>query len=507
MRSMRVCPRCHALYVREVSCCGLDGELLVDVDRDPLIGRSVDRYRVLDLLGGGGMARVYRAEHEGLGQLVALKVLSGELAQDRRIAERFRREARAAAQIHHRNVVEVRDFGVTEGGLAYIAMELLEGRTLSDRLREQERFSPAHIADLIRQTALGLSAAHKLGFVHRDLKPKNLMSVPAGTKERVKILDFGLVRIEAEGEARLTAHGQVFGTPAYMAPEQVLDAAVDARADLYALGVILYELLAGHRPFGGSLGEVIEQQVQAAPPRLEDRTGLGELALALLAKDPSARPRSAERVIEAVDALELSAGHKKARRPRAARADEVTTPIRPRKKRPLQAVEDEAESLAAMARLAKPVWATRIAALALLTLVGVIAYPRYASYAAKAAAQVTPMEAAPSPGPSAAAVAAPASSPPAAKPAPRQRAPSARQLALLPRKPERPEAVPIRDETPDEDEETLQALPPIPAPTPPARTASAAAPELRPVTPTPPRALIVAPVASATTSTVGRRPE
>jgi serine/threonine-protein kinase len=303
--TMRTCPRCSSLYVNDVLCCGLDGERLVDVDRDPLLGTTLDRYRIQATLGQGGMARVYRAQHAHLGHAVALKVLHGDTASDRRRVERFRREAASAAQLHHPNVVQVHDFGVSPDGLVFMAMELLEGATLAQRLEEGRRFSPSEIAELVRQVALGLGSAHRLGFVHRDLNPKNLMLVDGPRGLRVVILDFGLVRMLDSADPRLTVHGQVYGTPAYMAPEQIVDGELDARTDLYALGVILYELLAGRRPFAGSMGDVLDKHTRGRAAPLDDRTGLGALALTLMAKTPAERPASTEAVVAALEALGL----------------------------------------------------------------------------------------------------------------------------------------------------------------------------------------------------------
>jgi serine/threonine protein kinase len=303
--TMRTCPRCSSLYVNDVLCCGLDGERLVDVDRDPLLGTTLDRYQIQATLGHGGMARVYRAQHAHLGHAVALKVLHGDTASDRRRVERFRREAATAAQLHHPNVVQVHDFGVSPDGLVFMAMELLEGATLAQRLEEGRRFGPSEIAELVRQVALGLGSAHRLGFVHRDLNPKNLMLVDGPRGLRVVILDFGLVRVLDSADPRLTVHGQVYGTPAYMAPEQIVDGELDARTDLYALGVILYELLAGRRPFAGSMGDVLDKHTRGRAAPLDDRTGLGTLAQTLMAKSPAERPASAEAVVAALEALGL----------------------------------------------------------------------------------------------------------------------------------------------------------------------------------------------------------
>lgn len=304
--AMLACPRCGSTYVRDVVFCGLDGERLEAVDQDPLIGKTIDRYQIEDIIGDGGMARVYRARHVHLGQPCALKILYGDMAGDRTLAERFRREAQSSAQIRHPNVVQVTDFGASAEGLTFMAMELLEGTTLADRLKEERVLAPVRIADIARQIALGLSAAHAQGFVHRDLKPKNVMLVPEPGMELVKILDFGLVRPLDEGDERLTAQGQVFGTPPYMSPEQISGGPIDPRTDLYALGAIIYELIAGHPPFQGAMADVFRKHLSVAPPPLTEKSGLGELAMVLLAKSPDARPGTAIAVVELIDSLQVT---------------------------------------------------------------------------------------------------------------------------------------------------------------------------------------------------------
>jgi len=303
---MLACPRCGSTYQREVVYCGLDGEKLVHVESDPLLGRTIDRYAIEGVLGDGGMARVYRARHVHLAQPFAVKVLFGDMASDRGLAERFRREAMSAAQIKHPNVVAVTDFGVSPEGLSFMAMELLTGPTLNEVRRQGPTpLTPARIAALMKQIVAGLGAAHALGFVHRDLKPKNIMVVNEGITQLVKILDFGLVRTIDTGDARLTQQGQIFGTPAYMAPEQISEAEVDARTDLYALGAILYELLSGRPPFVGTMTEIFRKHLYEAPAPLSDVSGLGELAMVLLSKEKNARPRGAQEVLEIIDSLGL----------------------------------------------------------------------------------------------------------------------------------------------------------------------------------------------------------
>ena len=303
---MLVCPKCGSTFTRALEHCGLDGSRLVESAVDPLVGRTLERYAVVGLLGSGGMARVYRARHVYLRQDFAIKVLHGELAQDGDLARRFEREARALSRIRHPNVVQVSDFGISKERLLFMVMELVEGPTLYAAMRQVGPFEPARAGPIARQLALGLAAAHERGFVHRDLKPGNVMLT---RDEAPKILDFGLVRIRSPepDDPQLTHRGMVFGTPLYMAPEQVRGEDVGPAADLYALGVILYQLLTGNPPFSGSSRELAEQHLQRPPPPLRlPYGGLGELTLELLAKAPGDRPSSAEAVASRIEQLGLS---------------------------------------------------------------------------------------------------------------------------------------------------------------------------------------------------------
>jgi serine/threonine protein kinase len=310
---MRSCSRCKTPYTTLIEFCGLDGAPVVETARDPLLGVTFDRYLVTERLGGGGMAAVYRASHQVIEREVAIKVLYGELAADRAFAERFRREAQAASRIKHPNVVEILDFGATPEGMSFLVMEFMRGETLSDAIQRSGPFAPRRAAAVLRQVAAGLGAAHASGFVHRDLKPGNIMLVDAsdadGPREFAKILDFGLVQARSSGkesdEERLTRTGQTLGTPFYMAPEQFQGEDATPLSDLYSLGAVLYEMLAGNSPFRGSLGEVVVQHASSKPPPLAPAGGLEGLAKKLLEKQPKKRPQSADAVIAAVDALAL----------------------------------------------------------------------------------------------------------------------------------------------------------------------------------------------------------
>lgn len=307
---MRVCPRCRSIYSMPVDRCGLDGTGLVEQEADPLIGGLLDRYRIVESLGRGAMGCVYRGAHTVLVNECAIKVLYGNFALNQRLVERFRREAQAIGQMSHPNIVNVIDFGRTNDGLTFLVMELINGRTLERAIETDGPFVPARAASIARQIAAGLGEAHRHGFVHRDMKPANVMLAKADGHETVKLLDFGVVGlIQAATMAKLTVAGHIVGTPNYMAPEQARSSSVSPAADLYALGVILYEMLSGRPPFEGyGVAEVLLKHLNDPPPPLSSETheGLARLTTWLLAKRPDQRPPSAQRVIAEIDRLGLS---------------------------------------------------------------------------------------------------------------------------------------------------------------------------------------------------------
>ncbi|HEX7476351.1 MAG TPA: serine/threonine-protein kinase [Polyangiales bacterium] len=222
---------------------------------DPLIGSTIaGRYRIQARVGSGAMGAVYRAVQSGLGRPVALKVLKRDLAWGGDTVQRFRREAQAMSALNHPNTVRVFDFGATDEGLLYLAMELLEGEPVTERLAHARALSVKESVLLAQQVLRSVGEAHVKGIVHRDLKPDNifLARVQGEAAPIVKVLDFGIAKA-VEGERKIdqfeTLDGTVFGTPRYMAPEQAAGKALDPRTDLYAVGIILYEFLAGQPPF------------------------------------------------------------------------------------------------------------------------------------------------------------------------------------------------------------------------------------------------------------------
>lgn len=231
-------------------------------------------FRILKELGRGGMGCVLLAEDTGLQRPVALKVMLPRFAQDEKAKTRFLREARAAGKLHHDNVVSIFQVGESNG-VPFIAMEFLKGMPLDEYLKEKPDLALPIVLKIGREIGLGLAAAHQLGMIHRDIKPANvwLESLPAapGKKSggfRVKILDFGLARREEDGEAHLTQSGAIVGTPAYMAPEQAKGEKIDARADLFSLGVLLYRLATGTPAFTGPTTLALLMQVSSHDPGL-----------------------------------------------------------------------------------------------------------------------------------------------------------------------------------------------------------------------------------------------
>jgi WD40 repeat protein len=269
------------------------------------IGR-LGSYRVLKVLGAGGMGVVFKAEDPQLQRLVALKAMLPSLAAVPSARQRFLREARAAAKLKHDHVVTIHQVG-EDRGAPFLAMEFLEGEPLDERLKRKPPLSLAEILRIGRETAEGLQAAHERGLIHRDIKPANLWL--EGPRARVKILDFGLAR-PGDEQAQLTQDGAIVGTPAFMAPEQAQGKNMDARCDLFSLGCVLYRLTTGELPFKGAdtiSTLVAVATVDPAPPREIDRTipaELSDLVMQLLDKAPAQRPASARAVSEALAALE-----------------------------------------------------------------------------------------------------------------------------------------------------------------------------------------------------------
>jgi eukaryotic-like serine/threonine-protein kinase len=250
------------------------------------------RYEVLDVLGRGGMGAVYRARDQLLERVVAVKVLPAEYADDPLLVERFEREARAAARLNHPSIVAVYDTG-RDGTVRYIVMECVPGQSLAQLLNQRGALPVAEAVGIAAQVADALGVAHAAGIVHRDIKPGNVMVEPSG---QCKVLDFGIARLAAD--AALTQTASLLGSAPYMPPEMSLGRPADARADIYSLGCVLYEMLTDRPPFRGDVAAAIINQHVNRPPSAPSELNpavpapVDALVLRMLAKDPADRPQS-----------------------------------------------------------------------------------------------------------------------------------------------------------------------------------------------------------------------
>ncbi len=278
-RAIKCCPECAQHYSADSMFCPFDGTRLQDTvwvaptdpSVDPLLGTTVDgRYVVQRVLGEGGTATVYEVVHKSLSRSFAMKVLRHDVANDDSLATRFIQEARATAALKHPHIVSITDFGRLPDWTPYFVMERLVGHTLAHVCKVGGEIALDRALDIVMQVASALTVAHEAGVIHRDLKPENLFLVghtddAAADRDDVRVVDFGAAKIA--GATRITKTGIVFGTPHYMSPEQASGQPVDHRADIYALGVIMYELFAGHLPFeGDTLMGVLTKHMFVEPP-------------------------------------------------------------------------------------------------------------------------------------------------------------------------------------------------------------------------------------------------
>jgi serine/threonine-protein kinase len=305
---MTFCPICEKTYEDGMAVCPADGATLRKAGPPPdlLLGQTIKgRYRVLRKLGQGGMGSVYLAEQVSVARKVALKVLHGDFAADEDFVKRFRLEARLAASLNHRNVITIHEFDQADDGSLFIAMEYLEGHTLNDLIRDHGALPVGRAVRLGLQIAQGLEAAHRAGVIHRDIKPHNIMVV-AG--DEVKLMDFGIARLQDAAGSGLTRTGVVMGTPAYMAPEQIEGGDVTERTDIYAFGIVLYEMLAGSVPFMAATPRaILTKHLQERPTPLRAikpsvPIAVERVVMQTLEKDPAARPATMGEVINGLSA-------------------------------------------------------------------------------------------------------------------------------------------------------------------------------------------------------------
>ncbi|MEW6732920.1 MAG: bifunctional serine/threonine-protein kinase/formylglycine-generating enzyme family protein [Acidobacteriota bacterium] len=302
---MKRCPQCPEVYSDMMHFCPNDGRQLVAIAaQDPLINVTIDgKYMIEAVIGRGGMGVVYRARHTNFNRQFAIKVLKSELVNDPQAVKRFRNEANAAGAIRHPNAIQISDFNITADGIAYLVMEYVEGRSLREILKKEGPISYARTVNLMTQVCDAVAAAHQKGIIHRDLKPDNIMVDEREgivKEEVVHVLDFGIAKLSQNPaySENITVGGAILGSPYYMSPEQCDGRQLDPRSDIYSIGIILYEMLAGKVPFRAQTPwGLVKMHCSTAPQPLRIHRPdippiLEEVVLRALAKDPNDRQQS-----------------------------------------------------------------------------------------------------------------------------------------------------------------------------------------------------------------------
>ena len=322
-RALKTCPTCQTECATETKFCPNCGEGISEVepseDGDSLTGKVIaGNFRLGEVIGTGAMGAIYKAEQLSLGKTVAIKLLHRHLLSDPTLIKRFHREARAASRFKHANAIDVIDFGQAENGALFIAMEYVHGRDLADVIHADWPLDYPRLIKILQHVCLALDEAHAVGIIHRDLKPENIMLEDRRTeKDFVKVLDFGIAKIQDPhsdpGDSKQgwqTVAGVVCGTPEYMAPEQARGEVLDARADIYSLGIIVFQMLTGKMPFtGDSPIAVVTQHLTEPVPKPSDLRpdvdpGFEKLVIQLLQKNREDRPTTAMEVYHALEKLD-----------------------------------------------------------------------------------------------------------------------------------------------------------------------------------------------------------
>lgn len=315
---MKYCPKCQKKFETLWAKCPDDGAELETDKTEQMIGQIfADQYEILSVLGAGGMSVVYRAKHRLMDRIVAIKLLHDD--SDKQAIERFKHEAKSSSSLKHQNIISIYDFGIV-GNQAYLVMDCLEGKNLSEILEKEERLAVDRAINIFRQTSHGLEHAHKNGILHRDLKPSNLVIIKGedGT-ELVKIVDFGIAKLmpnAAIKQTRLTQTGDIFGSPLYMSPEQCQARPLDSRSDIYSLGCLMYEALTGIAPLRGDTAyDTMTMHVSTLPaafatvaPELKIDKSIEAMVFRCLEKKPEDRYQTIAELLSDMPTLHGDSG-------------------------------------------------------------------------------------------------------------------------------------------------------------------------------------------------------
>ena len=314
MAQTRVCPACGLAAAVTTSVCPNDGTALYE---EPAPGKTIaGRYEFVSLVGQGGMSVIYKVRHQLMGKEFAIKMLHSHLVSES-LVRRFQQEAKATSALSHPNIIAVHDFGLSEQGQPYLVMDFIDGVTLDGVLAREERLSMSRFLEIFNAVAGALAHAHAEGILHRDLKPSNIM-LARGTDghDEVKIVDFGIAKVVSEelGGQKLTKTGEVFGSPLYMSPEQIMGTQCDARCDLYSLGCVMFESLTGEPPHSGETSVATmfrrlnpkDSEVSSTLSGSRVPKAVAEIVTTLLEADPDQRYQSMEDLHADLSALQGS---------------------------------------------------------------------------------------------------------------------------------------------------------------------------------------------------------
>jgi serine/threonine-protein kinase len=338
---MKSCPSCQASYPTNFAVCPQDGTPLVEVGAWAEGSIIRGKYRILSKIGQGGMGAVYKALHVTFDELRAIKVISPELINDQLFLKRFQHEAIITRKLQHPNAVRVDDIDQAEDGRPFIVMEYIEGKSLRKLIEQEGAMAVPRVCSIIKQVSSALDAAHRLGMIHRDIKPDNIVLIDTPQGEQAKVLDFGIAKLKEgrrgeTGGMTLTGTGVVIGTPQYMSPEQAMGKRgdqLDGRSDLYSLGIVMYQMLTGDLPFHAETTmemllahlQVPPMNVRAVRPELQIPEPVANLVMCLLEKKPEQRPADARTLIAEIERAEAIAAAP-AEVPASAKATWVVTP-------------------------------------------------------------------------------------------------------------------------------------------------------------------------------------